>query len=154
VLLNLFIILMLNRSVGLPQQGFVYECETRRQHFNHLRNTSTSMRNCLTWNLDQSAQIVQQDIALPSPHRQISQPNEEEGSARQRKNVSFDAKQNVETNLNKSKLNATAISGKKTNASQNTSFNAKERSRSVNPQRKRDKGESEDAEIMSRIRQR
>lgn len=41
------------------------------------------------------------------------------------KGVSFDPKQNVETNLNKSKLNQTAISNKKTDVSQNNSFSAK-----------------------------
>lgn len=26
-----------------------YECGTRREHFNHLRNTSLAMRSILTW---------------------------------------------------------------------------------------------------------
>ena len=75
------------------------------------------------------------------------QPQEEDNSAKQKKNVSFDSKQNVETNLNKSQLNKSLTATKKTAVSQNTSFNARERSRSANPQKKKKNAGDEDDEI-------
>lgn len=35
-----------------------YECGTLRQHFNHLRNSSASMRGILSWGTDDHSQAI------------------------------------------------------------------------------------------------
>ena len=80
--------------------------------------------------------------------------DEEEGQGRKGKNVSFDNRQNVENRPTKKKDDMNKIDNKKTQVTQNTSFSAKERSRSANHGQKRGRDANQDVQIRDRIRDR
>lgn len=117
-----------------------YECGTLRQHFNHLRNSSASMRGILSWGTDERSQVFDHRQHIPSEAEAKIDRIEEDANAKQKRNVSFDEGHTIAPPANKLKPNPSASTSVQKKPSINTgSTNPQSRPRSASTANKKTK---------------
>lgn len=122
---------MTQRQAAIPPE--VYECGTRRQHFNHLRNSSSNMRNILSWGgTEEILDKTQHDQYHHHPKSSIHDKIIEEDTAnKQKKNVSFDNTHHAANPTHNPNTSPSHSPNKKPSQTPVTSAKAQDRPRSA-----------------------